>query len=75
MIRNDNPDKGTETVHSKQDLTLLVNGIRNDNPDKGTETPGDLSKAFVALMIRNDNPDKGTETMLTTFTMKAMTPD
>ena len=37
MIRNDNPDKGTETLMVymvSTDYTV----IRNDNPDKGTET-------------------------------------
>ena len=62
LIRNDNPDKGTETVS----LISLMHGclllIRNDNPDKGTET---LPAPFILVLttlIRNDNPDKGTET-------------
>ena len=36
-IRNDNPDKGTETVYLIY-ITKLFTAIRNDNPDKGTET-------------------------------------
>ena len=35
LIRNDNPDKGTETVYAP---VLEPQQIRNDNPDKGTET-------------------------------------
>ena len=35
-IRNDNPDKGTETDVC-QPLSI-ADIIRNDNPDKGTET-------------------------------------
>ena len=37
VIRNDNPDKGTET---QEYLLLKATNllIRNDNPDKGTET-------------------------------------
>ena len=37
LIRNDNPDKGTETklLHLSSNSVT----IRNDNPDKGTETP------------------------------------
>ena len=37
MIRNDNPDKGTETSVVKTHRTKTCK-IRNDNPDKGTET-------------------------------------
>ena len=37
VIRNDNPDKGTETSRQKTLPHLLI-VIRNDNPDKGTET-------------------------------------
>ena len=61
MIRNDNPDKGTETL-----LWLSLSCgwyIRNDNPDKGTETDTPPYLYFVQLTIRNDNPDKGTETI------------
>ena len=36
-IRNDNPDKGTETLPNPLSGTHK-NMIRNDNPDKGTET-------------------------------------
>ena len=36
-IRNDNPDKGTETL-GKGFLREVAAEIRNDNPDKGTET-------------------------------------
>ena len=38
MIRNDNPDKGTETFSTSFIVATLPNMIRNDNPDKGTET-------------------------------------
>ena len=37
MIRNDNPDKGTETISDIQNWSSFRE-IRNDNPDKGTET-------------------------------------
>ena len=36
-IRNDNPDKGTETINLLKCQCQLLS-IRNDNPDKGTET-------------------------------------
>ena len=38
FIRNDNPDKGTETVGVLEVVMEIVKVIRNDNPDKGTET-------------------------------------
>ena len=37
-IRNDNPDKGTETSIATTAKILPNAEIRNDNPDKGTET-------------------------------------
>ena len=37
-IRNDNPDKGTETGVVDYILKVGYKKIRNDNPDKGTET-------------------------------------
>ena len=61
-IRNDNPDKGTETgKHSC--VRPFQTAIRNDNPDKGTETiSGFSANILCSFLIRNDNPDKGTET-------------
>ena len=64
MIRNDNPDKGTEIIMDS--IQQIQDGtIRNDNPDKGTEIYG--IRTYVSKhnhMIRNDNPDKGTEIIL-----------
>ncbi len=37
MIRNDNPDKGTEGTAGVESQAGYVAEIRNDNPDKGTE--------------------------------------
>ena len=37
-IRNDNPDKGTETSPPPDRVNITFLMIRNDNPDKGTET-------------------------------------
>ena len=39
IIRNDNPDKGTETFKTVVIYSCSELKIRNDNPDKGTETP------------------------------------
>ena len=44
-IRNDNPDKGTETSLAVKEHTIYIIVIRNDNPDKGTETKRDLCKS------------------------------
>ena len=56
-MKDDNPDKGTETYEDKLD------GLKDDNPDKGTET-GKLTSFMSSLMseLKDDNPDKGTET-------------
>ena len=47
-IRNDNPDKGTETptglLYSFSSIP-----IRNDNPDKGTETAGQGNARVLPL--------------------------
>ena len=61
LIRNDNPDKGTETqgYFFSSDFR---HSIRNDNPDKGTETLKSPDSFALEYQIRNDNPDKGTET-------------
>ena len=62
VIRNDNPDKGTET-DILPDNAIEGYKIRNDNPDKGTETRNLWQyNHYICEMIRNDNPDKGTET-------------
>ena len=60
-IRNDNPDKGTETLLLPV-LLCFCSLIRNDNPDKGTETNALQPIIRPSSSIRNDNPDKGTET-------------
>ena len=49
-IRNDNPDKGTETIAVLCKCPFIQKYmIRNDNPDKGTETP----LSFNALKLMN----------------------
>ena len=37
MFRNNNPDKGTETINLYLIIPYLYK-FRNNNPDKGTET-------------------------------------
>ena len=61
QIRNDNPDKGTETTLSKN--------LRKSNSWLEMITPIRGRKPIIArlsltseYLIRNDNPDKGTET-------------
>ncbi len=60
MIRNDNPDKGTEV--SRRYIHLCpIQGLEMITPIRGRK----LSKPVMFLnsctSIRNDNPDKGTE--------------
>ena len=64
MIRNDNPDKGTETIPVSHAPKLSKIQIRNDNPDKGTETQDRNLALLLIYEIRNATPDKGTETLL-----------
>ena len=49
VIRNDNPDKGTETNYSEPVTADVSSQIRNDNPDKGTETGLNEKKSNVVL--------------------------
>ena len=49
-IRNDNPDKGTETDYILQEVSYTLR-IRNDNPDKGTET---IIDSIFASMVTSD---------------------
>ena len=46
LIRNDNPDKGTETSFIVS-INAIIFMIRNDNPDKGTET--DALRAYKLI--------------------------
>ena len=61
-MKDDNPDKGTETYEDK--LDGFKDELKDDNPDKGTET-GKLTSFMSSLMseLKDDNPDKGTETI------------
>ena len=62
MFRNNNPDKGTETVSFTLSILDGRHKFRNNNPDKGTETFLIWMKVLHYLLFRNNNPDKGTET-------------
>ena len=48
LIRNDNPDKGTETVMGSP-IEAQEYMIRNDNPDKGTETFHSRTECFTVI--------------------------
>ena len=61
-FRNNNPDKGTETIEIIEENIVKVK-FRNNNPDKGTETFSKRGRiCFRLFTFRNNNPDKGTET-------------
>ena len=57
-IRNDNPDKGTET-RSATKFLLISNVIRNDNPDKGTETKQHLIRWYCRIRLEMITPIRG----------------
>ena len=40
MLKDDNPDKGTETSDNRFIRASLNSKLKDDNPDKGTETHG-----------------------------------
>ena len=60
-IRNDNPDKGTET---KLGFTgyICANRLEMITPIRGRKPAFLVEVSTGASSIRNDNPDKGTET-------------
>ena len=63
LIRNDNPDKGTET-DCKGSWSIVLAALRLEmiTPIRGRK-PIDADGLFnTTSKIRNDNPDKGTET-------------
>ena len=61
IIRNDNPDKGTETMQCAYYLCYLIS-LEMITPIRGRKHLTALSMTST-LIIRNDNPDKGTETI------------
>ena len=56
-IRNDNPDKGTETRPWQRDGGRAA--IRNDNPDKGTETERNLTDVIRHVGLEMITPIRG----------------
>ena len=62
MIRNDNPDKGTETL-SMSYLEGLYNRLEMITPIRGRKQVFACGDPGQLPPIRNDNPDKGTETL------------
>ncbi len=64
MIRNDNPDKGTEGGLPKRMLQPLEQRLEMITPIRGRKyvKRGDI--LLYEFQIRNDNPDKGTEDYL-----------
>ena len=66
MLKDDNPDKGTETMNKCNFLTDMGNKLKDDNPDKGTETQVGVGSSLY-LSLKDDNPDKGTETIRRRF--------
>ena len=58
LIRNDNPDKGTETS-VKHTCCVMSKVIRNDNPDKGTETGKSISHPSPVSGLEMITPIRG----------------
>ena len=62
LIRNDNPDKGTETVISQSSVMTLLVRLEMITPIRGRKLFMRATVSSSSKSIRNDNPDKGTET-------------
>ena len=63
-LKDDNPDKGTETLsYWVIHIFGLSYPLKDDNPDKGTETNIQTMKFLYIELLKDDNPDKGTETI------------
>ena len=61
-IRNDNPDKGTETRSGSLHRVALPPSLEMITPIRGRKHQLGFENLRVTV-IRNDNPDKGTETV------------
>ena len=51
MLKDDNPDKGTETKACSLRITLKPLLLKDDNPDKGTETASSLGSPSGTLNV------------------------
>ena len=51
LFRNNNPDKGTETVTCVAKAGGVSDSFRNNNPDKGTETNKAIFKEITGINI------------------------
>ena len=67
LLKDDNPDKGTETCLGFLPSNSNILSLKDDNPDKGTETKRgsiDIAYSLLKIRLKDDNPDKGTETFV-----------
>ena len=62
MLKDDNPDKGTETIQDRYLLFYQTQLLKDDDPDKWTETSVILITFTLAssALFKADTPDKGT---------------
>ena len=73
-IRNDTPDKGTETLTTGIILNPVVR-LEMITPIRGRK-PATAALQYIAYSsIRNDNPDKGTETSICLWRPWSITTD
>ena len=63
-LKDDNPDKGTETQTLAPWWRDTFCKLKDDNPDKGTETTRWRQRNHLLFfLLKDDNPDQGTETI------------
>ena len=58
-FRNNNPDKGTETINLTSAIMLNNAVFRNNNPDKGTETRRGLPTMYKRVSLEIITPIRG----------------
>ena len=82
-FRNNNPDKGTETVLFLNLAQQDTIGLEIITPIRGRKLTGEITLPDFEGMFRNNNPDKGTETikeiymdnLITVFKFRNNNPD
>ena len=61
-FRNNNPDKGTETLPAIHHLYIVFSYLEIITPIRGRKQFIKSTILFSSVSFRNNNPDKGTET-------------
>ena len=63
MFRNNNPDKGTETLLICKGTLCASYRLEIITPIRGRKPMANPARVTFGVLFRNNNPDKGTETI------------